>query len=166
MENILHRRSIRKFTSEAISEETITNLLKAAMAAPSFGNAQPWHFIVLRDRLILDQISRFHKSASALKTASVAILVCGDLHFEKFEGRWMMDCAAATENIIIATQILGLGSVWLGIYPDNRRILMMRELLELPEDIIPLALVPVGYPAEQKPPGDRFREERVHYDRW
>lgn len=166
MENILARRSIRSYTAQMVPDEIISELLKAAMSAPSSGNSQPWHFIVIRDREVLDKIPTFHPYAEALKQASVAIMVCGDINLDKYGGRWMLDCSAASQNILLAVQAKGLGAVWLGLYPDEERIKPTRQLLGIPDHVIPLCIIPVGYPAEQKKPSQRFKPERIHQDRW
>lgn len=166
MEAILSRRSIRKYTAEPVADEVIQELLKAAMAAPSAGNEQPWHFIVIRDRRILDEIPRFHPYSQMLREAPVAILVCGDPRLQKYQGYWPLDCAAATENVLIAIQALGLGGVWLGVYPVEDRMNALRHLLGIPSEVVPFSLIPVGYPAETKPPAERFDPRRVHRDRW
>jgi nitroreductase len=166
IEAIYTRRSIRKYTSRPVSEEIIHELLTAAMYAPSAGNQQPWHFVVIRDRQTLDAIPEFHPYANMLKNAPVAILVCGDPALEKYRGRWMLDCSAATQNILLAAHAKGLGTVWVGIYPDASRMDGMRNLLALPKHIIPLSLIPLGYPAEQVPQPKRFNASRIHYDKW
>lgn len=165
MEAILTRRSIRKYTSEAVSDETVNQLLSAAMSAPTAGN-EPWHFVVLRERGVLEAFTKFHPHALMLKTAAAGILVCGDPTVEVLKGRWLMDCSAATENMLIAANALGLGAVWVGIYPVEERIQGVRELLGVPDHVIPLSLVSVGWPGERKSPPNRFRPERVHEGRW
>jgi len=166
MDAIFTRRSIRKYTKQPVPDQLIKELLKAAMSAPSAHNEQPWHFIVIRDRHILDEIPKFHPYSRMLKEAPVAILVCGDEQLEKSKGRWPQDCSAATQNILIAAQAKGLGAVWLGIYPDDERVNDIRKLLSIPKHVIPLSLVSIGYPAEHKPPANRYKAERVHYDQW
>ena len=166
MDAILKRRSIRKYTGEPVPENAIKDLLEAAMAAPSAGNEQPWHFIVIKDRAILDQIPRVHPYSQMIKQAPVAILVCGDLNLAAHGEMWVQDCAAATENLLIAVQARGLGAVWLGVYPREERMDGLRKLLRIPENVVPFSLIPVGYPAERKPPASRYKESRVHYDRW
>lgn len=166
MEVIFSRRSIRKFTSEEVPEQTIEELLKAGVAAPSAGNQQPWQFVVIDDRKILDEIPTVHPYSAMLKEANVAILVCGDLKAEKHKGFWVQDCSAATQNILIAAEALGLGAVWLGVYPREDRIAGIRQLLGLPERIVPLSLIPVGYKGEQKPPANRYDASRVHHNGW
>jgi nitroreductase len=165
-ENILTRRSIRKYSKKPISKEILQNLLKAASCAPSAGNQQPWQFIVIDDRTILNVIHTFHPSAKMLMEAEKAILVCGDLHLEKFKGYWMIDCAAASENILLAAHAQGLGACWLGIYPREGRVAGMRKLIHLPTHVIPFALIALGYPAEEKSSEDRFNASRIHYNKW
>ncbi len=160
------RRSIRLYTAKRVTQETVRSLLHAAMCAPSAGNERPWHFIVLTDRVLLDSIPRFHPYAAMLKQASVAILVCADVTLEKHKGYWVLDCAAATENILIAAHAKGLGAVWCGVYPTEDRMANFRNLLGMPEQIVPFSLVPLGFPAETKTTGDRYDEGRVHENKW
>jgi nitroreductase len=163
---ILTRRSIRKYKQKTISDKILQNLLRAACSAPSAGNQQPWHFIIFDDRKILNIIYTFHPSGKILKEADKALLVCGDLDLEKFKGYWMIDCAAATENILLAAHSLGLGACWLGLYPREGRVAGMRKLLKLPPHIIPFALVSLGYPAESKPREERYNTSRIHQNKW
>jgi nitroreductase len=165
-EALLTRCSIRKYKKKPIAKDVLQNLLKAACQAPSAGNQQPWHFIVLDERRILNVVHTFHPSAKMLMEADQAILVCGDLHLEKLKGYWMIDCAAATENILLAAHAAGLGACWLGIYPREGRMTGMRKLLNLPANIIPFALVSLGYPAEKKSYEERFDASRIHYNKW
>jgi nitroreductase len=163
---ILTRRSIRKYKKKTISDEILQKLLQAAFSAPSAGNQQPWHFVILDDRKILNVIHTFHPSARMLTEADKAILVCGDLHLEKFKGYWMIDCAVATENILLAAHSLGLGACWLGIYPREGRVAGMRKLLQLPTHIIPFALISLGYPAEIKAREERYNTSQIHQNKW
>ena len=166
IEAILSRRSIRRYTRQPVPEATVRQLLEAAMSAPSAGNGQPWQFVVITDRRLLDEIPTFHPYADMLKEASVAILVCGDLRLEKYKGYWVQDCSAATENMLLAAHALGLGAVWVGIYPTEDRVMRMQTLLSLPRHVIPLCLVPVGYPAEQIGRAERYEASRVHRNGW
>jgi nitroreductase len=166
MEALLSRRSIRKYASQPVSEAMVKQILEAVMAAPSASNEQPWQFIVLRDRQTMDEVPKLHPYSQMIKQAPLAILVCGDLQLAKHEGYWVQDCAAATENLLLAARALGLGSVWLGVYPREDRVAGLRKLLALPEHVVPFALIPVGYPAEEKPPANRYDPSRVHRDRW
>ncbi len=165
-EDILGRRSIRKYRKDPVSNQMITELLEAAMAAPSAGNQQPWHFIVIKEKETLEEIPKMNKNAWMVKDAPVAILICGDIKLEKHQGMWMQDCAAATENILIAAHARKLGAVWCGIFPREERIEGLRDLCNIPEHVIPFSLVAVGYPAEEKPPANRYDATRVHDEIW
>lgn len=165
VETILSRRSIRRYTSQKVSDQVIRELLQAAMSAPSASNEQPWHFIVLHDPKILREIPKFHPYSGMLREAPIAFLVCVDLDMGT-EGFLVQDGSAATENILIAAHAKGLGAVWLGVYPLRERITGMRKLLNIPERILPLSLVSIGFPAEKIPKEDRFQPSRVHINRW
>jgi nitroreductase len=160
------RRSIRRYTDKKVEDKIIEKVIKAAMQAPSAGNAQPWHFMVIEDRKILDKIPAIHPYAQMCKEAQTAILVCGDTKLEKYEGYWVQDCSAATENMLLAAHALGLGAVWCGIYPKKERVDEFRKLFDLPLNVMPLSLVPMGYPGEKKEKEDRFKPERVHKNAW
>jgi len=166
MEAILSRRSIRRYSDKPVPEALIKELLEAAMSAPSASNEQPWEFVIIDDRRILDEIPKFHHYAHMLKEASWAIAVCGDLNLEMVSGYWVQDCSAATQNILLAAHARGLGAVWLGVYPREERVKAAQKLLELPENVIPLCFISIGYPAEKKPPANRYSESRVHHNRW
>ena len=150
MNAIVTRRSIRKYTQQPVSEEIIKKLLVAAMSSPSAGNQQPWHYVVINDRKIFEEIMKVHPYSQMLKEATVAILVCGDEQLEKHKGYWVQDCSASVQNILLAAHSEGLGAVWLGIYPREDRVSGIRNVVGLPSNVIPLALIPVGYPAETK----------------
>lgn len=166
LEAIFGRRSIRQYTAQAVSSELIDELLRAAMAAPSAGNQQPWHFVIIDDREILNTIPQFHQYSAMLKNAPLAIAVCGDTRFEKYKGYWVQDCSAAIQNLLIAAHAKGLGAVWLGIYPEDRRVQKTQDLLELPPEVIPLAIISIGYPAENKSPANRYNPDRIHHNHW
>lgn len=163
---IFNRRSVRKYKDIGISDEIVETLLKAAMQAPSAGNEQPWEFIILRNKETLKRITEFHPYSDMLLNADVAIVICGDLSKEVFEGYWVQDCSAATENILIAAESMNLGAVWLGVYPMEDRVAALKKLLMLPERVIPLAIVPVGYPDEKISAVNRFAPERIHREIW
>ena len=166
LEAIHTRRSIRKYQNKPVPEELIKEILAAAMSAPSAGNEQPWHFVIITDRQILDKVPNINPYAAMAKKAPAAILVCGDLGLEKFPGNWLLDCAAAVQNLLLAAHARGLGAVWTGIYPDKDRMEGFRRLFDLPEGVFPHTLVPLGYPAQKFPPEDRYNEARVHYNHW
>ncbi len=166
MENMLTRRSVRNYAHQPVEQEKVEQLLRAAMQAPSAGNGQPWHFVVLTDRNLLIEVPKFHPYSKMLPSAALAILVCGDEKVEKYAHRWPLDCGAATQNILLAAHGLGLGAVWLGIHPNNDRAQGFRNLLKLPDHIHPFSLVSIGYPAERPPAEDRYKPERIHYNQW
>ena len=163
-DNIMARTSVRSYTFQAIEEEKIDMLLRAGMAAPSACNKQPWHFIAITNREILDQIPSFSPYASMVKQAPLAIVVCGDLS-KTLEGKeqefWIQDCAAATENILLMAQGLQLGAVWTALYPLQDRYQGMQQLLNLPAHLIPLNTLIIGYPKEEVKAKDKWKEENV-----
>ena len=166
MDAILNRRSIRKYTSQSINNDEITKILEAGMCAPTAGNQRPWHFIVIRDKSTLITLSKLSQFSGMLSQAAVAIVVCGDLDYQKFEGYWVQDCSAATQNILTKVVDLGLGAVWLGVYPLEDRIEFVKETLSLPVNVLPLNVISIGHPAEEKNHPNRFDETRVHFDHW
>jgi nitroreductase len=166
IEAILTRRSMRSYTDQPVSEDTIQLLLKAAVSAPSAGNQQPWQFIVITDREILSSIPAVHPYSAMLNHAPLAIVVCGDLARERFSGYWVQDCSAATQNILLAARASGLGAVWLGVYPLDDRVKGLQKLLDMPESVIPLSLISIGFPTGEQYRVDRMESERIHRDRW
>lgn len=167
IETLFSRRSIRKYSAQPVSEQSVQIILEAAMSAPSAGNQQPWHFAVINDRKLLDQIPSIHPHSLMCREAPMAILVCGDPTLEKHQGYWVQDCAAATENLLLSVHALGLGGVWVGVYPREDRVIGFRKLLNIPEQVIPFALIPIGHPTEQKPMRpDRYNPSRIHNNTW
>lgn len=165
-EALFTRRSVRQFTSAPVSEEAVRKVIEAGMMAPTAGNAQPWQFVVVTDRELLNKVSEIHPHAAMARSAAGGILVCGDLSLEKYPGNWVADCSAATQNILLALHGLGLGGVWTGIWPGEALMQSFRELFGLPEHVQPLAFVPFGWPAAVPTNPDRYREDRVHFNRW
>ncbi len=167
LQAILTRRSIRAFTPQAVDEEQIQQLMEAAMRAPSAGNQQPWQFLVITERARLDELAELLPYGKMLHQAALGIVVCGDMRLEQYKKNyWMLDCSAATQNILLAAHAIGLGAVWLGVYPVEERVKRLSATLELPEEIIPHCVIAAGYPAEEKPPSRRYKAERVHHERW
>jgi nitroreductase len=164
IQTIFSRRSIRKYTTEPVSEANIKTLLEAAMAAPSASNRKPWQFVVVTERQTLDALAEAHPHGKMLFQATLCIAVCGDL--TEMERYWVQDCSAATENLLLAATALGLGAVWLGVYPKDDRVAFVRPILDLPETITPLNLISIGHPAEEKEPRTQYDESRVHRERW
>lgn len=163
-DNIFARRSIRRYTNEPVAEEHIRTLLEAAMAAPSANNLKPWHFVVVTDRAMLDELSAAHPYASMLREATAAVAVVGDPGIS--EAYWEQDCSAATENLLVAAAGLGLGTCWLGVHPRGDRVAKIGGLLGVPEDKITLALIAVGHPAETKEPRTQYDAARDHRGSW
>ena len=156
------RRSVRKFKTDPVSEQDLTDILEAAMNAPSAGNEQAWQFVVLQGETLQKYLAI---NNNAPKGAPVGILVCQDLQAEKYAGFAVQDCAAATQNILLAVHAKGLGSVWTAVFPQN--VADTRTLLALPEQITPFAFVPIGYPAATPAnKASRYAAARVHHNKW
>jgi nitroreductase len=167
MEIIFKRRSIRHYADRPVGQEQLTLLLQAAMAAPTACNSQPWEFIVVTERAILDRLRE--KLLSARYNAPAAIVVCGNpaiAHDSAGERYWVQDCSAATENILIAAAGLGLGTVWIGVYPLPSTIGAVRAILAIPDHVTPLCLVYVGYPAAEKAPRTQYDDHRVYWQQY
>jgi nitroreductase len=163
---ILSRRSIRKYTGSDIPGEYYEIILKAAMHAPSARNRQPWHFIVISDKKVLNTLANSSPSWKMLTQAARAIVVCGDTQSEDAESFLIQDCSAATQNILLAAHELGLGAVWLGVHPREDRVGEINETLHLPAHILPVSMISIGFPDEERQSEDRYLTERVHFDRW
>ncbi len=161
---ILARRSIRKYTDEPVSDEDIRAILEAAMSAPSGMNRKPWHFVAVTEREKLDRLGATTSSWGMLKEATLAVVVCGDPGIS--EKYWDQDSIAAVENLLIAVSMLGLGGVWLGCHPNPERVGPVREILGVPEPVVPIAVLSIGHPAEEKEPRTQYDEERVHRNGW
>lgn len=180
LEVIKARTSIRSFTGEKLTEDQIHTLLDAAMAAPTDANIQPWRFIVITDDKIKAGLYQGEKHKHMVTTAGAVIVVCGETTrmvkprdaaedaepVERPNKYWFEDCSAATENLLLAATALDLGAVWLSCYPSERIVERIRAYLGIPADITPLAIVPVGYPAETPSPKDKWNPDNIHYDHW
>ncbi|OGT06547.1 MAG: NADH dehydrogenase [Gammaproteobacteria bacterium GWE2_37_16] len=166
LETILTRRSVRRFENKLVEKKIIDQVLRAAMSAPSAGNNQPWHFIIVDDRAILNQIADFHPNAKMCQEAPLAIVVCAATTVERYKDFWIQDVAAATENILLAVRALGLGAVWVGVYPREDRVVAMKKLLNIPDAVTPFNIIPIGYSDVLQTAQDRYSDERVHYNRW
>lgn len=167
IETIMTRTSIRSFTDRAVAADTIEMLLRAGMAAPTAVNLQPWHFVVVNDRAKLDELGGNGRQSKMWQESPLVIVVCGNLE-KALEGPgqafWVQDCSAATENILLAAHALGLGAVWTGCYPIEERVSMVSEVLGLPEHIVPLCAIVMGYPNESPEPKDKWKPENVSYN--
>ena len=169
-ETITARTSIRKFDpSKSVSDADIEKLLKAGMCAPSAMDRRPWEFVVVRDKAKLAALGSRLPYSRCENGAQAAIIVCGNLD-NGLPGRgkeyWIHDCSAATMNILLAAKGLGLGAVWTGVYPGEDRVAVVREVLAIPEGYAPLNVIPIGYPAENPTPKDKWNPAKVHTDRW
>jgi nitroreductase len=158
------RRSIRKYKDQPVDEAQIKTILEAGMNAPSANNRQPWHFVVVQDREKLNSIMDIHPYSKMLAQAPVAIVVCGDTEVSR--SYWQQDCAAATENILLAARALELGTVWLGVYPADDRVAGIRALFNLPDHVQPMAIIALGHPNEDKGRVERYNTTKVHTNGW
>ncbi|NJO70175.1 MAG: nitroreductase family protein [Bacteroidetes bacterium] len=166
LEAILSRRSVRKFTNEPVTTDEIKELIKYAMFAPSAVNKQPWHFIIIDNRHIMEEVVKFHPHAAMLLQAAAAVLICGDEELAHTSAYWPVDCSAATQNFLLAAHGKGLGAVWLGIYPREERISAMKALMNLPEHIHPFSLIALGHHSQEPRIPDRYKPERIHLNKW
>lgn len=169
MENILNKKSVRKYTKEEVKKEQLEMLVRAGMAAPSARNSQPWLFFVIDDRTILDNLAKQLPNAKMLLSAKAAIVVCGNLQKAlEGDGRefWVQDCSAATQNILLAAESMGLGAVWTGAYPRKETVNIIKVELGLPEHIVPLNVIPIGWQTGEEKPKQKYTEENVRWNKW
>lgn len=167
LDNIATRTSVRDYEARPVEKEKIEKMLRAAMAAPTAMNKQPWHFVVVDQRNVLDALAGANPYAKMLKKAPLAIVVCGNTD-KMIEGGgrdfWIQDASAATENLLLAAHAMGLGAVWTGAYPSEERCISISKVLSLSDNLIPLNMIVVGYPAEHPQPKQKFKEENVSYN--
>lgn len=163
IENIFARKSVRKYAEKPVEQEKVQLLLKAAMAAPSGKDMRPWEFIVVDDRAALDSMAAALPYAKMLNNAPLAIIVCGNVERSSY---WYLDCSAATQNLLLAAEALGLGAVWTATYPYPDRMEVVRTCVNLPDHIKSLCVIPIGYPAMPHQPKDKWDETRIHYNKW
>ncbi len=164
---IYERKSVRSFTGEPVSREMLTELVKAGMAAPTARNRQPWQFIVISEKPAMLSLAEKLPYAKMLASAGAAIVVCGDLEIARAgdtESMWMLDCSAATQNILLAAESMGLGAVWTAAFPYADRIAAVNEVVKLPEYVVPLCVIPVGRPTGSDRPKDKWKPERLHWE--
>ena len=172
LSDILSRTSIRQYTDEDVADSQLEALLRAGMAAPSCCNIQPWHFVVVKDSAMRQQMADAFGPAKPAAKAPVVIVVCGDMQTMRESpvsdnpDYWVCDACAATENILVAAKSLHLGGVWMGVWPMQNRIATLQQLLGLPNYIIPLNMIAIGHPAENPEPKDKWKPERIHHDKW
>lgn len=163
LSNIFARKSVRKYLNKGVEDEKITTLLKAGMAAPSGKDTRPWEFVVVKERATLDSMAAGLPYAKMLANARAAIIVCGDSARSSY---WYLDCSAATQNILLAAEALELGAVWTAAYPYEDRMNVVRKYTNLPENILPLCVIPIGYPEGVQSPKDKFDETKIHYEKY
>ena len=167
LHNILQRKSVRAYTDRAVSHEQLDTLIRAAMAAPTGRDMRPWHFIVLEGSHQLSPLAEQLPYAKMLAEAQAAVVVCGDMSVTDKEGKpsrnWTFDCSAATENLLLQAEAMGLGAVWTGVYPYDERIEAVKQALHLPDHLIPLNVIPIGYPKGDPQPKDKYDPAKVEY---
>ena len=166
MQQIFNRASVRSFAGQKVETEKIELLMKAAMAAPSACNQQPWEFVVVTDPAILKKLSECSPYAGCLRQAPLGIVVCMRTEGLRAPEYAQIDASAATENILLEAVHLGLGAVWLGIAPAPERMDAVRQVIDAPETIQPFGLVACGYPDKPVVPANRYDPVRVHYEKW
>lgn len=176
---IMTRTSIRSFNGEAVPREQLETILKAGMAAPSAMNVQPWRFVVLTDKDKINEVFGGGFRPETYTSAGAIIIVCGQTtYMRKPWGKpdapeeltenifWYEDCSAAAENILLAAHALGLGAVWTAGYPAMERVAPLAEALGIPEDVKPLCIIPIGIPAENPTPKDKWNPDNIHWNKW
>lgn len=161
LENIHQRKSVRDYTTQPVEDEKTNALLEAAMAAPSGKDTRPWHFVVINDRARLDSMAAELGNAKMLAKAPMAIVICGDSTVSSY---WYLDCSLAGENLLLAAEAMGLGAVWTAAFPYEDRMEVVRRHINLPENILPLCVIPIGYPAGDNRPKEKFNAERIHWN--
>lgn len=170
MSNILQRKSVRSFTNQLIEKSKLDTLVRAAMAAPTGKDMRPWKFVVVNDKQAMKSLATQLPYAKMLAEAQAAIVVCGDMSVVDKDGKpstnWTFDCSAATENLLLQAEAMGLGAVWTGAYPYDERVAAVKVALKLPDNIIPLNVIPIGYPKGNPQPKDKYNADNIHYNLW
>lgn len=170
MSNILQRKSVRSFTNQPIEKSKLDTLLRAAMAAPTGKDMRPWKFVVVNDKQAMKSLATKLPYAKMLAEAQAAIVVCGDMSVVDKDGKpstnWAFDCSAATENLLLQAEAMGLGAVWTAAYPYDERVAAVKVALNLPDNIIPLNVIPIGYPKGNPQPKDKYNADNIHYNLW
>lgn len=179
MANILSRKSVRSYTADTIPAAVMENLLRAAMAAPSGRNIQPWSFVVLSDTSRYDEIFGDNHNMAMFKQSAAIVVMCADTTVvrpprdnpdapavQQPNGIWRDDMGAVTENLLLAAEAYGLGACWTACYPYIDRMAPVKQALGLPATVVPYSVVPIGYPAGDEQPKDKWDPARIHYGRW
>jgi len=167
--DVIHsRKSVRTYSGKHVSDEKLEILLRAGMAAPSAMNKQPWFFILVNDTILLKELGGNIMFATMLNQASAAIVVCGNMKnvSSVLPEYWVQDCSAATENILLAAEGIGLGAVWVGLYPAKERVKKVRKVLNMPNHLVPLCVVSIGYPTGIEKPKNKWDPDKIHKNKW
>ncbi len=172
MATIFERKSVRSFTEEPVSDEVLEKLVKAGMAAPTAGNMQPWEFIVVNDKNIVKEYAKVNQFAQMALEAPAAIVVLANLDTYKSRpdmmGYWPQDTSAATQNILLAVEAMGLGAVWTGVYNggySNIRVDGVKDMFNLPDNLVPLNIIIIGHPKGEQMPKDKWKPERLYWNK-
>ncbi|MBQ2594093.1 MAG: nitroreductase family protein [Candidatus Riflebacteria bacterium] len=168
LKTIHQRKSVRNYIEKEVTKEQLETIIKAAMAAPTAINAQPWQFLVVTDKALKAKYAEGNRQAEMINKCSALVVVCGDktIGNERSWAYWDQDCSAATENLLLAVESLGLGAVWTGIYPGEDRIKTVKERFALPDNVVPLCVILVGYPDGTDQPKDKWKPERIHWNKY
>lgn len=170
MQNILQRKSVRSYTAERVDRSQLDTLVRAAMAAPTGRDMRPWKFIIVDDHVTMQLLANQLPYAKMLAEAPAAIVVCGDLSVVDKEGKpstnWPFDCSAATENLLLQAEAMGLGAVWTAAYPYEERMAAVKSAFHLPDHIVPLNVIPIGHPKGEPQPKDKYNKDNIHYNGW
>lgn len=166
MSIINNRQSVRLFNEIELEEDKLIQLVEAGMLAPSSKNKKPWQFIVINDKGLIGEFEKFHRSWKTLRTANKAIVVCGDLNLDEREIHTLMACSAASENILLKATELEVGSVWLGVYPDNIRVNWIKDRLNLPNNVVPISIIALGYSDSIKIKEKIINKDKIHFNQW
>lgn len=163
---IHNRKSVRKYLDKPVSKAQLETLLRAGMAGPSAADKRPWAFVAITDRAVLDTLYHSSPWSKMLREAQAAIVVCGDTRKGLPSEVWVQDCSAASENILLAAEAIGLGAVWCGIYLNPEPTAYVKKALGLPEAVIPLNIIAIGYPTGEEKPKDKWDPSNIHWDHW
>lgn len=167
LQTIFQRKSVRDFLPKKVSREILDTLVRAGMAAPTGRDIRPWEFVVVTERILLDTLARVLPYAAMLAEAPAAIVVCGRTDVTAGgSSYWYLDCSAAAENILLAAESLGLGAVWTATYPYEDRMQAVAGILELPDEVLSLNVIPVGYPRGEQTPKEKYDSSRIHRNKW
>lgn len=168
LKTIYQRKSVRHFTDQEVTKEQLETIIRAAMAAPTAINAQPWQFLVVTDKELKAKYAEGNFQADMVKKCSALVVICGDktLGNERSWTYWDQDCSAATENLLLAVESIGLGAVWTGVYPGEDRMKTVKERFGLPDNVVPLCVILVGYPDGTDKPKDKWKPERIHWNKY